>query len=109
MSGGVKPPVLIKVELTVGSHYSQKGGGANYQCITEEPTNLDFGPSAGTAERAHMYGAEYRLWGSVPSASLPFFTCENGAFFFHVEPRCGLLPCPPYDPQKEMACALCTC
>ena len=31
-----------------------------------------------------------------------------GAPFYHVEPRCGNLPCPPYDPQKEMTCVLCT-
>ena len=33
---------------------------------------------------------------------------ENGASFYHVEPRCGCLPCPPYDEQKEMTCAVCT-
>ena len=32
----------------------------------------------------------------------------NGALFYHVEPRCGSLPCPPYDQQKEMTCAVCT-
>ena len=32
----------------------------------------------------------------------------NGALFHHVEPRCGSLPCPPYDQQKEMTCAVCT-
>ena len=33
---------------------------------------------------------------------------HNGALFYHVEPRCGSLPCPPYDQQKEMTCAVCT-
>ena len=33
---------------------------------------------------------------------------QNGASFYHVEPRCGSLPCPPYDQQKEMTCAVCT-
>ena len=33
---------------------------------------------------------------------------QNGALFYHVEPRCGSLPCPPYDEQKEMTCAVCT-
>ena len=32
----------------------------------------------------------------------------DGALFFYVEPRCGSLPCPPYDEQKEMTCAVCT-
>ena len=33
---------------------------------------------------------------------------HNGALFYHVEPRCGSLPCPPYEPQKEFTCAVCT-
>ena len=33
---------------------------------------------------------------------------RNGAVFFHVEPRCGSLPCPPYEEQKEITCVLCT-
>ena len=32
----------------------------------------------------------------------------DGVLFHHVEPRCGGLPCPPYDPQKEVTCAVCT-
>ena len=31
---------------------------------------------------------------------------QDGAVFYHVEPRCGSLPCPPYEPQKEMTCCL---
>ena len=33
---------------------------------------------------------------------------RNGALFYHVEPRCGSLPCPPYEEEKEMTCAVCT-
>ena len=33
---------------------------------------------------------------------------EEGVFFYHVEPRCGSLPCPPYEEEKEMTCAVCT-
>ena len=33
---------------------------------------------------------------------------QNSALFYHVEPRCGSLPCPPYVPEKEMTCAVCT-
>ena len=36
-----------------GSHYSHQGGGANYQCITEEPANFAFGP--GTVDHSYMY------------------------------------------------------
>ena len=32
----------------------------------------------------------------------------NGALFYHVEGVCNGLPCPPYDPQKELTCAVCT-
>ena len=33
---------------------------------------------------------------------------HNGAVFYPVEPRCGSLPCPPYEEQKEMTCVVCT-
>ena len=141
--------------------------------MTEHPQNFDFGP--GTSENAYIYGAEYQIWGNVPSSShrlhnhnvpcavcyvapretvlmIPGtyicpsnWTCEyygylmtelvnpnhkgratfecmdsapeditgdhaslDGVLFHHVEPRCGSLPCPPYDPQKEVTCAVCT-
>ena len=33
----------------------------------------------------------------------------NGAVLYHVEADCKRgLPCPPYDPQKELTCAVCT-
>ena len=32
----------------------------------------------------------------------------NGGMFHHVEANCNGLPCPPYDPQKELMCAVCT-
>ena len=32
----------------------------------------------------------------------------NGALFHHVEATCRGMPCPPYDPQKELTCAVCT-
>ena len=35
-------------------------------------------------------------------------TNQNGALFHHVEPRCGSLPCPPYEQQKEITCAVCS-
>ena len=33
---------------------------------------------------------------------------QGRALFFHVEPRCGSLPCPPYMMEREMICAMCT-
>ena len=171
-------PETIGTELVykgraAGSHYTQTGGGSNYQCMTESPQNFDFGP--GTSQASFIYGAEYETFANVPSSSLdlhdhdvpcavcyvapretvlmipgtyicpPSWTREyygylmtershpghkgrttfecvdaapevvpggdanlDGAIFYHVEPRCGSLPCPPYDPQKEVTCVVCT-
>ena len=41
---------------------------------------------------------------SIPGSAVD----TNGALFFHVEATCNGLPCPPYDPQKELTCAVCT-
>ena len=32
----------------------------------------------------------------------------NGALFYHVEANCVGMACPPYNPQKELTCAVCT-
>ena len=32
----------------------------------------------------------------------------NGCLFYHVEANCNGMPCPPYDPQKELNCVVCT-
>ena len=32
----------------------------------------------------------------------------NGVLFYHVEANCNGMPCPPYDPQKELTCVVCT-
>ena len=32
----------------------------------------------------------------------------DGALFYHVEANCDGIPCSPYDPQKELTCAVCT-
>ena len=158
---------LVYKGRAAGSYYGHKGGGGNYQCITEEPENFDF--SAGTVEASLIYGVEYQLQGNanhllynedVPCAvcyvatrdtvlMIPgtykcphmwtqeyygwlmadayshhrtTFECvdvnseatisghadQNGALFYHVEPRCGCLPCPPYEEEKEMTCTVCT-
>ena len=163
---------LVYKGLAAGSNHSQSGGGSNYQCMTENPQNYDYGP--GTAEASFIHGAEYEMYGNVPSSSLPLhnhtvpcvvcyvasrvallmipgtyicptnwtreyfgylmtersdpshnratFECmdatpeviaggqsnQDGALFYHVEPHCGSLPCPPYEEEKEIACAVCT-
>ena len=32
----------------------------------------------------------------------------DGTLFYHAEAACNGMPCPPYDPQKELTCAVCT-
>ena len=32
----------------------------------------------------------------------------DAVLLYHTEAGCNGLPCPPYDPQKELACAVCT-
>ncbi len=32
----------------------------------------------------------------------------NPVLFYHTEATCDELPCPPYDPQKELTCVVCT-
>ena len=33
---------------------------------------------------------------------------QGGVKFFHVEASCNGMPCPPYDPNKELNCVVCT-
>ena len=33
---------------------------------------------------------------------------QAGAWLLHVEASCNGMPCPPYDPQKELTCVVCT-
>ena len=35
-------------------------------------------------------------------------TNTDGALFYHVEASCTGMACPPYDPQKELNCVVCT-
>ena len=32
----------------------------------------------------------------------------EGALFYHTEAVCHGILCPPYDPEKELTCAVCT-
>ena len=41
---------------------------------------------------------------SVPGSA----SNSDGALFYHVEASCNGMLCPPYDPQKELTCAVCT-
>ena len=41
---------------------------------------------------------------SVPGSA----ASTNGVLLYFVEASCNGLPCPPYDPEKELLCAVCT-
>ena len=163
---------LVYTGRAAGSHFSHRGGGSNYQCITLKPKNEEFGD--GSRGDGFIYGAEYQIEGHVPKSVLDLklhdhdvpcavcyvstrtakimvpgtfecpsrwtreyhgylmterhnhhrstFECvdleaqkaigghanRDGALFYFVEPRCGSMPCPPYDQVREMTCAVCT-
>ena len=41
---------------------------------------------------------------SIPGSQIS----TDGALFHHVEANCNGMPCPPYDPQKELGCVVCS-
>ena len=41
---------------------------------------------------------------SIPGSSAD----TNGALFYINEATCNGIPCPPYDPEKELTCAMCS-
>ena len=60
------------------------------------------------AERHNHHRSTFECVDKEPEAALGGHENHDGALFYVVEPRCGSLPCPPYDQQKEMTCAVCT-
>ena len=60
------------------------------------------------AERYNHHRSTFECVDHAPERALGGHVNHNGALFYHVEPRCGSLPCPPYENQKEMTCAVCT-
>ena len=49
---------LVYAGGAVGSHYTHRGGGANYLCLPEQPQYSTYTAGAQSL-RAHLYGAEY--------------------------------------------------
>ena len=54
--------------------------------------------------RRTMYECIDKNPDSVPGTA----SNTNGAVFYHVEANCNGMACPPYNPQKELTCAVCT-
>ena len=61
------------------AYYTNSNSVKTYECVDKDPE-------------------------SIPGSS----ATTEGALFYHVEATCNGLPCPPYDPQKELTCAVCT-
>ena len=56
---------LLYAGRAAGSQYTNRGGGANYLCLPEQPQYSNYTPGVQTG-RAYLYGAEYRTGGSHP-------------------------------------------
>ena len=78
-------------------------------------------PSTWTLEYSGYLMSAYRGYSSNPNYRTMFECVDknadsvpgsaasiNGALFHHVEATCTGMPCPPYDPQKELTCVVCT-
>ena len=147
------------------THYNQKGGGGNYQCMPNDPEYSTF--QTGVQGKSYMYGVEYQspLSSALHDHNVPCAVCHvstratvlmipakltcpsgwtkeyygylmtqkhddniatfecvdanplsvagsasntNGGLFYHVEANCNGMPCPPYDPAKELTCVVCS-
>ncbi len=60
--------------------------------------------SASNSQRRSMFECIDKDPQSVPGSA----TNTNPALFYHTEATCSEFLCPPYDPQKELTCVVCT-
>lgn len=60
------------------------------------------------AERYTNYRSTFVCVDEKPDLALGGYRHQPAMDLYFVEPRCGSLPCPPYDESKELACAVCT-
>ena len=159
---------LVYAGRAGGTHYTHKGGAANYLCMPGDPDYLRY--QSGVQGQSYVYGVEYEAFSRQPFGALndhniPCAVCyastraavtmipaktrcpstwtleysgylmsqhtsyhntmyecvdkspdsipgsassTNGALFYHVEANCNGMACPPYNPQKELTCAVCT-
>ena len=55
---------LLKINVftgyAAGGHYTQTGNGANYVCLTENPT-WEYSSLGATTAYGYLYGAEYEV------------------------------------------------
>ena len=60
------------------------------------------------AERNNHHRSTFECVDANPEGTIGSNPNQNGILFYHVEPRCGSLPCLPYEQEKEMTCAVCS-
>ena len=60
------------------------------------------------AERYNHHRSTFECVDVDPEVIAGGHANQNGALVYHVEPRCGSLPCPSYEQEKGMTCAVCT-
>ena len=58
--------------------------------------------------RGHNHPTMYECVDKNPDSIPGSASSTNGALFYHAEANCNGMACPPYDPQKELTCAVCT-
>ena len=128
-------PSVNGYSYVFGTEYDAPHNGAPFRHLHQQyaPCSLCFVPSKGTVamipaktscpsgwrkEYAGYLMASYRGTGrgrttfecidqnpqTVPGQAAD----TDGARIHHVEASCNGMPCPPYDPQKELTCAVCS-
>ena len=60
------------------------------------------------SDHRSSYRTMYECVDKNPDSASGGASDNDPALFYHVEANCNGLACPPYDPQKELTCAVCT-
>ena len=60
------------------------------------------------AERYSHYRSTFECMDVDAETEISGRDAVGGALFYHVEPRCGSLPCPRYKQEEEMTCCVCS-
>ena len=60
------------------------------------------------SEHQNHYRSTYECVDKNPESVPGLDGSSSIAFFWHVEPVCAGLSCPPYDAQKELTCVVCS-
>ena len=61
-----------------------------------------------TAYHNHKHSSDFICVDGDPEYVPGSHANKNGALLYAVELKCGSLPCPPYDSERELTCAVCT-